>query len=455
MNISLRNGFSVLVNRFLFAAVAVPLLCSGCTRYVYEIEMSVEEGKVRRTLEVDYATENDPLPEEEQQRLAELYGQELADSEQSVLHFSALFSEKMPNDVGGAGSWTTWTSPMGEVSFYLERFRGEDDLTKSLERQWQAIDELSRLTTGWLTESAPDPQDRKLLQDFVQNDLREDLRSLALYRIAFDADFRRLKKQDEIDQFRAHVVQFLLERDYLTTDLIPQIHLAFSQESPEMRLEVICKIFDQKLSSRASRSVKDMVPVLNDPELLSESWKRFVETTEAYRQSKQAQEVSSPIEFLWERLRRAAHIHLLDHDMVRVSFHTDLRPVATNGEWLKEEAAVEWEIRPSLPGSPDLFVLPAVHYMVLSHPSEDYQRKRFGRVILEGRSLARYMLWYRGLSDQDRAEWDRLLEGFTPETDHIAVLKRFQFSTAKPFRQDGTVLDLADRGRTILYEALQ
>jgi len=38
------------------------------------------------------------------------------------------FSNELPNDVGGAGAYNHLTNSLGEAGFYMERFRGNDDL---------------------------------------------------------------------------------------------------------------------------------------------------------------------------------------------------------------------------------------------------------------------------------------------------------------------------------------
>src|SRR5579872_1986054 len=39
-----------------------------------------------------------------------------------------MFGNTMPKDIGGAGSYTNLATTMGSAAFYLERFRGNDDL---------------------------------------------------------------------------------------------------------------------------------------------------------------------------------------------------------------------------------------------------------------------------------------------------------------------------------------
>jgi len=64
--------------------------------------------------------------------------------------FRGRFSSRMPNDVGGHGSFTRWDTPLGSTAVYVERFRGTDDAAGELNCRQAAADSLVDLLIGWL-----------------------------------------------------------------------------------------------------------------------------------------------------------------------------------------------------------------------------------------------------------------------------------------------------------------
>ncbi len=53
-------------------------------------------------------------------------------------------------------------------------------------------------------------------------------------------------------------------------------------------------------------------------------------------------------------------------------------------------------------------------------------------MILASEELAKYVLWYRGLSGEEAHQWDRFLAGLTP-ADHLkAAVEAFRFAGDAP-----------------------
>ena len=59
------------------------------------------------------------------------------------------FSGPLPRDVGGSGSYTNLITSLGGAGFYLERFRGNDDLVARTTRRFHAADKVTDLIIGW------------------------------------------------------------------------------------------------------------------------------------------------------------------------------------------------------------------------------------------------------------------------------------------------------------------
>ncbi len=59
------------------------------------------------------------------------------------------FAGPLPNDVGGFGTYTNFVTSLGDSSFYMERFRGNDDFTAQTTNRFRAADQIIDLVTGW------------------------------------------------------------------------------------------------------------------------------------------------------------------------------------------------------------------------------------------------------------------------------------------------------------------
>ena len=93
--------------------------------------------------------------------------------------FTGHFTDKTPADVGGAGSYVQWTSPLGSTFSYIERFRGNDDLDASLAKRRAAADKLTDLVIGWFESEMPQGPQLDRLTKFFDEQLRRDLENLA------------------------------------------------------------------------------------------------------------------------------------------------------------------------------------------------------------------------------------------------------------------------------------
>src|SRR5208337_4469328 len=91
------------------------------------------------------------------------------------------FSGQLPNDVGGVGSYTNLTTSLGEVGFYLERFRGNDDLATQTARRFREADQLVDLLIGWTQSELGRERGYKKLRKFLDEDCRRDIKNGGLY----------------------------------------------------------------------------------------------------------------------------------------------------------------------------------------------------------------------------------------------------------------------------------
>ena len=91
------------------------------------------------------------------------------------------FTNELPADVGGAGAYTHLTNSLGEAGFYVERFRGNDDLAGMTERRFKAADQLADLFIGWSRMELGQEPGYDQLHQFLDADFRRDLKNLGAY----------------------------------------------------------------------------------------------------------------------------------------------------------------------------------------------------------------------------------------------------------------------------------
>jgi hypothetical protein len=141
-------------------------------------------------------------------------------------------------------------------------------------------------------------------------------------------------------------------------------------------------------------------------------------------------------------------------DVVEVTLVTGVEPFWTNGRWDPASSSVTWSQRLAANQS-----LPSLSYAAWSRPNKDTQSRHFGRVVLEGEDLAKYVLGYHRLSPVDARRWDGLVEGLRPEEDIRKVLREFCFADEPPpdpsLPEDEQPSSRADTLRALIVEGLK
>ncbi len=114
------------------AVIFIATLCvlPGCIRRSYQLHL-VPEGKLmRRTLTVTQEPSppksekaSSPLSEAELANMRKFYDSTTEQIGDKTHTFEGSFRGEMPGDVGGAGRYEFFESPLGSTSLYTERFR--------------------------------------------------------------------------------------------------------------------------------------------------------------------------------------------------------------------------------------------------------------------------------------------------------------------------------------------
>jgi hypothetical protein len=453
----------------------IALLLAGCDQNLFEITLRLlPDGRVERVLTCwreDSRPEGAVLksfPPEDLARLAAAYGVDVPAAEARRYEFCGVFAEAPPPDVGGAGRWHTWRSPLGSLCAYAERFRGADDQQARLVRLQTARDEVSGLVRGWLAANLAGHEGWDTLAAFLDGPLRADLANVLLgaWIGQLTSESRPLPGEAAAPALRqatvARLLLYLAEHDYLRPAEFP-VWLAFFQDETadaEKARALAClgQVAARKAGLPVDSPVLAALQALLEPVNAHASFAAYLRTTPEWRAAFaawRAAQPDAPVEdapdplqaLIGRRLEEIVSVHLFPGRADRLRLHLFLpaAPVATNGRWDAAAGRVEWD--EPLPGTVEL---PLLLHAAAALPEREVQTRCFGRVLLEGEALAGHVLWYNGLAPTAARDWDALVAHLPGQPDPAAAIATF----LAPPAEDETAPDPLRPGREALLKAL-
>jgi hypothetical protein len=421
------------------------VILAGCVRNSYEVEVAPVGGSLDRKLTVRQQTRGsgpaNAFDEEVRKIAAEYRVAPPPPPAAAKKHeFQGRFAGRLPQDVGGYGTFMHWETELGSVSIYVERFRGDDDAEGVLKRRQASADRLVELAVAWLRpELEADPQWPGFRQ-FLQKDFRRDLHNVTIY--AWTMGMARTS--DDFTEALVRGLQYVVERGYITPDDVPAISRAISdaQRGEPERLMTLCK---RLIAARLGGKIPQIPKGLATPEELVKSLNKFLESTDEYvkiikeweKQRATDPHVQRPegmavLNRLLGDLFLAGTGVQLGGDQVTVGLNIDRPAIVTNGHWTEESRKINWAAR-SLSNEG----WPALMYAAWDEPDETAQKAHFGKLVLQGEPLLNYCLWYRGLTDAEQQEWDKFIDTLAPGTDHERALNNFRFGHEPADRDRG------------------
>jgi hypothetical protein len=453
------------------SAAILALSVAGCAHDCFQLEIRPDGQAFQRRLTAWHmggadGKEISRLPAEQLARLAKLYPCRESPQDAAKQVFSGRFAATTPADLGGAGSYTHFTSPLGSTSSYAERFRGDDDLESNLARRRQGADQLADLLLGWLTaELGRDPAFPRL-KKFLDQDLRLDLKNLGVY--AWTGGVVTDDQAEPNGEFFARVGLYLSERGYFSPQQIPMLARAAVGRDISPLLAHIQRFAARKMGLPDGQPIPRSLAFLGDPERLGASLDTYVRSTALFRQrvaqwqaariDKPDAKEPSPGSLMTDLAAQAVVGHNYEltlgvaGDILALKLICGQQPYATNGRWSEPSGTVSWS---ETMGSDRR--LPVVCFALWSSPARTFQEQHFGRVLLAGGDLAQYVVWYRSLKAEEAGAWDRFLAGLKPGAGLKGALERFRFSTdpqPDPREPHKTPPSLADTPRRLLLDKL-
>ncbi|MEX2185855.1 MAG: hypothetical protein WD875_03635 [Pirellulales bacterium] len=469
----------------LLAVVSV----AGCSssKNVYEVELRPKGDAVERDLtawregtpsssgkQQGGKPERDveALSSKELERIAAAYGEATPPQRAKKYEFSGRFRGSLPNDIGGAGSFTQWKSSLGDLCVYVERVRGNDDLAADLDARRAALNRVIDIFIGWLDgELQKDPIAPKL-HALLDGPVRRDVGNILLDAWSMTAANRNQSPEGRdaaVQDFLARSFQYLLERGYFAADDLPRIVRVLQEwnglAKHKRLLDIVRAMAMRKLDLEDDAPLDGLMALLGDPKRFERTLLAYVETTPEFAAKVQQSRIMAalgmpsrevePGEVLFDLVFRSILRWELfpSPDRLRTRLHVAAAPVAANGQYDADAGTVNWD-RAIDRADAVVVGMPLTMFAVWAEPNEAEQTRRFGKVILSGEPLARYVFWHRGLTDMEQGQWSQLLDALRPGAGLQQPVEAFRFADEKS--KDGKEAgDLAHTARDLLLDAMQ
>jgi len=426
------------------------ILLVGCEEEKYSIEMKPCEEGIERKFAF-----SGRLSDDERQRLSKLYQEQIDPNT-----FRGVFNENLPNDVGGAGFYTTFTTNMGKTAMYSERFRGDDDLNYTLENAQLLGDRFADFLIGWLEYELGNHPNFVDLKEFLDYDFRQDAKNIIIYNGLSDT----LDKYDSnaADEIEVRMKNYLIERGYLGPKEM-ELFVQKCETDQEELLRVMRRLITEQMGLSCPHATFDWLEFLSDGERAEASAQRYIHSTEYFKEAWEAKkrEENDPyaeppdldIDII-DFVMRDTDFILFDSGSgrIEVKLACDCEPFSTNGNWDDKSGQVVWS--GSIAGDNDL---PTFLYASWGEPNQAFQEEYFGCVALSGKRLSEYCIWREALDESKAEEWDAFVLSLFPGEDLEKQISDFRFSDYVAAEREADVqpVDLATKPRDLILAGLR
>jgi hypothetical protein len=423
---------------------AVALMLTGCPHYDYIVQLKPQGSSIERTLTfycADGVNTNTGVPNyrsfgaAELSAITALYPAGGVTNDGGRYIARGEFTNQLPADVGGTGTYRYYATSLGEAGFYAERFRGNDDFAGMTERHFQSADRVTDLMMGWSQMELGREAGYSQLRRFLDVDFRRDLKNLSAYWWA--GTLAGVVKTNASEEYVVRFGQYLWEHGYFKTEEIPGLFRAVVENDSQMLPARIQRLVATKMGVPETNPVPASLAFLADEKTMESSCDRYLSGTELYRarlkQWKKAKKLKpdtkrpEPDDVLQDALADLAEFDVFGHpDQLAVRLSLAAPPLHSNGQWDETRKQVLWET--DIVERTNATHVPFVCYASWAQPEEEFQKAHFGRTALTGDPLAQYCLWRNGVDAQHGAEWDTFISGLQPGGELMAKLDAFRFS---------------------------
>ena len=424
--------------------VGMAFVVTGCPHNQYLVELKPQGEVIQRTLTFyceDGVNTNTGAPNYQPFGAAELAAITALYPPQGLtndgLRYVARgeFTNELPADVGGAGAYARLTNSLGEAGFYVERFRGNDDLAGMTERRFKAADQLTDLLVGWSRMQLGQEPGCDKLHQFLDVDFRRDVKNLGAY--LWEGELADSYTTNAGEEFIVRFGQYLVEHGYLTMTDVPAVFTEVYGDDPQALLRRIQRLVARKMGVPDAEPVPACLAFLADETTMGKSLDEYLAGTDLYQaRLKQWEEDKKlkpdlkqpePSAVLGDVIGNLIEFDLFgqpDHLTVHLSLPAP--PLHSNGRWDKARKQVIWES--DIEGGTNRAHFPFFCYANWAQTDDRFQKRHFGRVILTGDGLTRYCLWRGGQARQQGGEWDAFVASLRPGRALTEKIDAFRFS---------------------------
>jgi hypothetical protein len=451
---------------------ALAFLVTGCPHNDYTVQLTPRGPAIERTLTffcADGTNRYNGGPHYQSFDPAELAAITALYPANGLTHGRGIykargeFTNAMPGDVGGTGTYTDLVTSLGEAGIYTERFRGNDDLVGMAERRSQAADQLTGLLIGWsemeLRNEAGYPQ----LRHFLDVDFRRDLKNASAYWA--EGQFIEMYRTNATEEFIVRFGQYLWERNYFSVDEIPKLSNMIMTGDSRPFCAWLQRLAARKMGVSDTKAVPAPLAFLANDASIEKSFDRYLVTTQSYqsllRQWQKDQNTNADlkqpeprdvIDPIGRELIDFDPFQSPDHLTVRLSL--PLPPIHGNGRWdgsLKQEI---WES--DIPGRTNGMRAPFFCFADWAQANDSFQVGHFGKIVLTGDQLTQYCLWRSALDQSSGREWDTFLLSLKPGAKLSRKIEEFRFTgESDQANQQQAPVGLSNFPRDLLGEALR
>jgi hypothetical protein len=500
-----------------YLLILIPaLVTGGCTQKVYEVDMKPQGKSMERKLtyylegsgniSITFKEEARPatpaktlssVPQERLNELARIYGVPAPETAAEKFTFEGTFEHRLPDDLGCAGYYNHFVSPLGTASVYMERFRGATDLAGALEEAMASADRLVDHFIGWLETRLSQEKDWAVFRSFLDDPFRRDFKNLLLelWLIGNDnLDWTPSEDEENnkelVRRFSdsvARILIFLAERDYFAMEDLPRIARMFTRMESEKDSETMKQLKEgrgpvhrtlremlaRKLGLSEESGLFDRLFDLIAEEEKEKTFEAYLRTTKEWEAQlalwegaeKDDPDLEEPdprkvtedlaektFAFAMPAFGAFGGAWLFEPDMVTIRIGCEEEPLYSNGHWDKDRQVLTW----SSMLFPDQKT-PVHTFGTWAVPSATFQEMLFGRVLLEKEDLIQYVIWYEGLDEEETKEWDAFLLTLNPSMDLKGAIESFLFSWERKAGEPSAgelKKSLAHTARKLLLEAL-